>query len=73
MARKANLRRKVERRIERVKSKLAKRAFRKKKAEADTFEGYEGNEAVVSPVTGILLDYGVYDDNDIIETTKETE
>ena len=25
------------------------------------YEGYEGNEAVVSPVTGILVDYGVYD------------
>lgn len=24
------------------------------------YEGYEGNEAVVSPVTGILIDYGVY-------------
>ena len=35
MARKCNLRRKVERRIERVKSKLAKRAFHKKKAEAE--------------------------------------
>jgi len=45
----------------------------KKKSEADVFEGYEGNEAVVSPVTGILLDYGVYDDDDKVETTKETE
>lgn len=25
------------------------------------WKGYEGNEAVVSPVTGILLDYGTYD------------
>lgn len=27
------------------------------------YEGYKGNEAVVSPVTGILLDYGTYDGN----------
>lgn len=27
------------------------------------YEGYKGNEAVVSPVTGILLDYGRYDGN----------
>ena len=26
----------------------------------EPYEGYEGNEAVVSPVTGILLDYGTY-------------
>lgn len=31
--------------------------------EGGTYEGYEGNEAVVSPVTGILLDYGTYDKN----------
>lgn len=29
-------------------------------AEDAMYEGYEGNEAVVSPVTGILIDYGVY-------------
>ena len=45
----------------------------KSKSEADVFEGYEGNEAVVSPVTGILLDYGVYDDDDKIENTYTTE
>ncbi len=32
-----------------------------KQSSGDTYKGYEGNEAVVSPVTGILLDYGVYD------------
>ncbi len=26
------------------------------------YEGYKGNEAVVSPVTGVLLEYGTYDD-----------
>ena len=30
-----------------------------------TYEGYLGDEAVVSPVTGILLDYGTYEDGDI--------
>ena len=33
-----------------------------KQGEAAAYEGYEGNEAVVSPVTGILLDYGTYED-----------
>ena len=28
----------------------------------EAYSGYEGNEAVVSPVTGILLDYGTYED-----------
>ena len=28
------------------------------------YEGYNGNEAVVSPVTGILLEYGTYDADD---------
>ena len=32
-----------------------------KQAEGNPYEGYEGNEAVVSPVTGILLDYGTYE------------
>ena len=30
----------------------------------ERFVGYEGNEAVVSPVTGVLLDYGTYGDSD---------
>ena len=29
-----------------------------------TYEGYQGNEAVVSPVTGVLLEYGTYEPND---------
>ena len=32
-----------------------------------TYRGYNGNEAVVSPVTGILLEYGTYD-----ETMKDS-
>ncbi len=28
------------------------------------YKGYEGNETVVSPVTGVLLDYGTYADSD---------
>ena len=31
---------------------------------ANPYEGYLGDEAVVSPVTGILLDYGTYDKED---------
>ena len=31
---------------------------------ADEYKGYEGNEAVVSPVTGILLEYGTYGDSE---------
>ena len=34
------------------------------RAESDPYEGYNGNEAVVSPVTGILLEYGTYDKED---------
>ena len=30
----------------------------------ERYEGYKGNEAVVSPVTGILLEYGRYNDSD---------
>lgn len=30
-----------------------------------TYEGFLGNEAVVSPVTGILLEYGTYSNEDI--------
>ena len=36
------------------------------------YEGYNGNEAVVSPVTGILLEYDTYDENDK-EGTNEVE
>ena len=42
-----------------------------KKSEGEPYEGYKGNEAVVSPVTGILLDYGTYDDNDKSSITGE--
>ena len=43
-----------------------------KKPDAKPYEGYKGNEAVVSPVSGILLDYGVYDDSDVIDNTIQT-
>ena len=39
------------------------------KKDADTYKGYNGNEAVVSPVTGILLEYGTYTDEDIDSIT----
>ena len=35
------------------------------------YEGFKGNEAVVSPVTGILLEYGTYDSE--IENTETGE
>ena len=41
-----------------------------KKESSDPYKGYSGNEAVVSPVTGILLDYGTYGTND--KNTKST-
>ncbi|MCR5186395.1 MAG: hypothetical protein K6D97_04685 [Clostridia bacterium] len=31
---------------------------------SNPYKGYEGNEAVVSPVTGVLLDYGTYGDSE---------
>ena len=42
-----------------------------KKGKESPYEGYQGNEAVVSPVTGILLDYGTYDDDDKSSITGE--
>ncbi len=36
------------------------------------YEGYNGNEAVVSPVTGILLEYGTYDGKEKNAITGET-
>ena len=36
------------------------RLFGNKKSEPSNYEGYLGNEAVVSPVTGVLLEYGTY-------------
>ena len=38
--------------------------FGNKKNKGEKYKGYEGNEAVVSPVTGILLEYGTYDNSD---------
>ena len=38
---------------------------------SDFYRGYLGNEAVVSPVTGILLEYGTYDPN--TETGKDVD
>ena len=35
-----------------------------KKNKGEKYKGYEGNEGVVSPVTGILLEYGTYDNTD---------
>lgn len=40
------------------------RLFGSKKTESAPYEGYQGNEAVVSPVTGILLEYGTYEEDD---------
>lgn len=42
------------------------------KATANSYEGYVGNEAVVSPVTGILLEYGTYDGVEKDSVTGET-
>ena len=42
-----------------------------KQGEGDPYIGYEGNEAVVSPVTGILLEYGTYTDEDIDSVSGE--
>ena len=39
----------------------------------DPYVGYQGNEAVVSPVTGILLEYGTYDENDVEKLSEEDE
>ena len=41
------------------------------KSSEDSYVGYMGNEAVVSPVTGILLDYGIYTDEDKSSITDE--
>ena len=37
----------------------------------ESYEGYEGNEVVVSPVTGILLEYDTYKDKDIDTVSGE--
>lgn len=41
------------------------------KREGKPYEGYLGNEAVVSPVTGILLEYGTYDGKEKDSVTGE--
>ena len=41
------------------------------KQKGEPYEGYLGDEAVVSPVTGILLDYGTYDEDDVDPETGE--
>ncbi len=38
---------------------------------AGQYQGFEGNEPVVSPVTGILLDYGTYTDEDVSSVSGE--
>ncbi len=45
---------------------------KKKKQGPKPYVGYEGNEAVVSPVTGILLDYGTYDNTSVDEKDERT-
>ena len=37
----------------------------------EEYKGYIGNEAVVSPVTGLLLEYGTYKDSDVDGITGE--
>ena len=39
--------------------------------EGSEYNGYEGNEMVASPVTGILLEYGTYDSNMVDSITGE--
>ena len=39
--------------------------------EGSEYNGYEGNEMVASPVTGILLEYGTYDETNIDSITQE--
>lgn len=41
------------------------------KSSGEPYEGFLGNEAVVSPVTGILLEYGTYTEDMINSTTNE--
>ena len=38
--------------------------FGTSKKDGEKYTGYKGNEAVVSPVTGVLLEYDTYTDND---------
>ena len=47
------------------------RLFGEVPKEGEPYEGYQGNEAVVSPVTGILLKYGTYTDEGIDKKYRE--
>ena len=47
------------------------RLFTKEKEEPKKYEGYEGDEGVVSPVTGILLEYGTYNSQNIDSISGE--
>lgn len=47
------------------------RLFDSKKKDPEEYKGYKGNDAVVSPVTGVLLEYGVYNNED--ETKKKID
>ena len=42
-----------------------------KKDDGSKYEGYLGNEAVVAPMTGVLLEYGTYTDEDKITNKAE--
>ena len=48
------------------------RLFENTKHEAKPYEGYLGNEAVVAPMTGVLLEYGTYSDDDKVVNTLKT-
>ena len=41
------------------------------KKAGDPYVGYEGNEAVVTPVTGVLLEYGTYTSSNVDSITNE--
>ncbi len=42
-------------------------------SDKDDYVGYDGNEAVISPVTGILLEYGTYTDGSGINDQDEKD
>ena len=44
-----------------------------KKDDGTKYEGYLGNEAVVAPMSGVLLEYGTYTDSDKITSTQKTD
>lgn len=43
------------------------------KGDPGIYEGYVGNEAVVSPVTGILMEYGTYDEDKAQENRENID